>query len=297
MKPIGSLAKFGLYLAAYTAACVWSARWASGAGAAIWPPDAVLLVALLFEQPNRWWWYLLAALPVRWFALGGPYWLLWLSYVNDCLKALLSAGLLRRALSDPPRLNTLRDFASLVVIAAIVSPMFSALAGAGTRAMLGDPFGPVWVQWFLGDSLAIVALVPAFLFTVQSRFRRPLVSAIELSALAFGVLLGAWLAFWYADQVGLYTPLLLYAPIPPLVWATVRAGPAGVSLSLAVIVMVAVAGAGVGHGPFAAYGREVNLLAVQLLLIVLALPLTALALLIDERRKVQQELAWSPRER
>jgi two-component system sensor histidine kinase UhpB len=152
------------------------------------------------------------------------------------------------------------------------------------------------VRWFLGDGLAIIALVPAFLFAAQGRFRRPLVSAGELTALAVSLIFGSWLAFWYADRAATYTPLFLYAPIPALVWAAVRVGPAGVSISLAFMVLFALAGAEVGHGPFAAYGPVVNQLAVQLFLSLLAVPLTALTLLIDERRAAQQALAWSERQ-
>jgi signal transduction histidine kinase len=297
MKTPGGFTKFALFLVAYLAACLWGARWATGAGAALWPPDAVLLIALLVDRPTRWWWYVIAGLPIRWFAVGsGPEWLFWSSYINDCLKALLSAYLLRRTLSDPPWLNTLRDFMVLVLIGALLSPVVSATVGAGTRAFFGDPFGLVWLHWFLGDSLAIVTLVPAFLFGVQARFRRPLVSALELATLALAVLVSAWLAFWSADQAGSYTPILLYTPIPALVWATVRSGPAGVSISMAFIVLFALACADVGHGPFIAYGHAVNRLAVQMFLMVLALPLTTLALLMDERQKALQQLAWNQRE-
>src|SRR5258708_5698001 len=97
MKAIGSLTKLAAFLAAYLAACLWSSKWATGAGAALWPPDAVLLVALLFESPERWWWYVLAALPARLAVLPAtPQWFFWSLYFNDLFKAVLSATLLRR---------------------------------------------------------------------------------------------------------------------------------------------------------------------------------------------------------
>ena len=170
--------------------------------------------------------------------------------------------------------------------------MLSAFGGAGARALLGNPFWPVWLQWFLGDSLAVLTLVPAFLFAAQARFRRPIVSVPELIVLTLTLAFSSWLAFWHADRAATYTPILLYAPIPALVWAAVRVGPAGVSISLAFIVLFALAGADVGRGPFSAYGHTVNLLAVQLFMTLLALPLMALTLLIDERRKTQLELRW-----
>ena len=294
MKPIGPFGKLAIFLAVYLAACTWGAKWATGAGAALWPPDAVLLVALLFDRPERWWWYLLAAMPIRWFVLPqGPQWFLLVAFANDALKAVLSASLLRRLLSDAPWLNTLRDFARFVVVAAVLSPVLSAIGGAASRVLFGNSFWPVWLQWFLGDSLAIIALVPAFLFAAQARFGRPIVSPAELIVLTFTLVGGSWLAFWYADRAATYTPILLYAPIPALVWAAVRFGPAGASISLAFIVLFALAAADQGHGPFIAYGHAINLLAVQLFLTMLTLPLTTLTLLIDERRKAQQSLAWS----
>ena len=78
MKAMGSFTKLAVFLAAYTAACLWSSKWATGTGAALWPPDAVLLIALLFEPPERWWWYLLGAVPVRWLVLSPtPQWFFW----------------------------------------------------------------------------------------------------------------------------------------------------------------------------------------------------------------------------
>jgi signal transduction histidine kinase len=65
---------------------------------------------------------------------------------------------------------------------------------------------------------------------------------------------------------------------------------------MAFIVLFALACADVGHGPFIAYGHAINLLAVQMFLMVLALPLTTLALLMDERRKALQQLASNQRE-
>jgi two-component system sensor histidine kinase UhpB len=297
MDRLSPLIKLALFEAVYLAACLWGMAWARGAGAALWPPDAVLLAALLLDRPERWWLYILGALPVRVAVLtASPLWLFAGMYLNDSLKALLSAWLLRRTNRDTPWLSTLRDLPLMVLVAAVLSPIISAFAGAAVRSFLGSPFWPVWLQWFLGNSLAMLVLLPALLFTAQGRFRYPLVPAGELASLALGVVLSAWVAFWYAGVTGAYTPIFLYAPIPFLLWAIVRAGPAGAGLSLAVVVLFAMAGADVGRGPFAAYGHAVNLLSVQLFLAVLALPVTALALLSEERRNAQEDLAWSQRE-
>src|SRR5262249_50090959 len=160
-----------------------------------------------------------------------------------------------------------------------LSPAISASGGAAARSLLGSSFWPVWLRWFLGNSLAVLVLLPALLFTAQGRFRRPLPSPAEVAALGVGLVLSSWAAYWYADAGGESTPIFLYAPMPFLLWAIVRTGPAGASIALGLVVLFAMAGADVGRGPFAAYGHAVNQLSVQLFLVALALPVTALALL------------------
>src|SRR6187200_674460 len=71
-----------------------------------WFPDSVLLCALLCTRA-RWWLLLIAAtIPIRLFsevATGVPFSLLAGTTLNDYVKAVLGAALLRRFIEDPIR--------------------------------------------------------------------------------------------------------------------------------------------------------------------------------------------------
>ena len=80
-------------------------------------------------------------------------------------------------------------------------------------------------------------------------------------------------------------PALVYLPLPFLLWAAVRFGPAGVNTSLLVVALLSISGAVHGRGPFATSSPAENVLSLQLFLVVISLPLMFLAALIAERRE------------
>src|SRR5262249_57290094 len=75
-------------------------------------------------------------------------------------------------------------------------------------------------------------------------------------------------------------PLLLYAPMPLLLWAAVRFGPRGAASALSFIACLSIWSAVHGRGPFTAQSLAENVLTLQLFLIVVAAPHPLLACLI-----------------
>src|SRR5260370_32926932 len=68
-------------------------------GAPFWSPDSALLCALLLSRPRTWWIFLVASLPLRLFVglpPDAPIWFLLAAFLNDSLKAVVAAALLRR---------------------------------------------------------------------------------------------------------------------------------------------------------------------------------------------------------
>ena len=88
-------------------------------------------------------------------------------------------------------------------------------------------------------------------------------------------------------------PAPLYLPLPFLLWAALRFGPAGASVSFAVMALVVVWGAGHGKGPFSASDAAQNALLVQFFLIFIAPSLLALAAVLKERRVAEDLLRGS----
>ena len=101
--------------------------------------------------------------------------------------------------------------------------------------------------------------------------------------LAGGLLIVSVLVSWPSG--GPWTvPALVYLPLPFLLWAAVRFGPAGASTSLLVVVMVSIWAATQGRGPFISRSPAENVLSLQIFLITVSLPLIFLAALVEERR-------------
>jgi integral membrane sensor domain MASE1 len=69
-----------------------------------------------------------------------PNWFVFATAVNDVLKALLAAYLLRYIARVPTYLSTLQDFGAYLLIAVLLAPALSAFAGAGTRHVLEYEF-------------------------------------------------------------------------------------------------------------------------------------------------------------
>jgi integral membrane sensor domain MASE1 len=74
-----------------------------------------------------------------------------------------------------------------------------------------------------------------------------------------------------------HVPALVYLPLPLLLWAAVRFGPAGVNASLSVVAVLSISGAVHGRGPFTTGTTSDNVLSLQMFLIALSVPLMFLA--------------------
>src|SRR5262245_40217439 len=83
---------------------------------------------------------------------------------------------------------------------------------------------------------------------------------------------------------------MIYLPFPLLLWAAVRFGPRGVSSALSLIAAFAIWNMELGRGPFSALLPGGNLLSLQLFLCVISIPLLCLAVLLQERQRVEESL-------
>jgi PAS domain S-box-containing protein len=262
----------------------------------LWFPDSVLLSTLLLTPPGAWWMYFIAQIPIRFLVavpVGMPVWFVPVGLLNDSLKALLSAFLLRRGAEAGRWFTTVRGFAKYLLIAVTLSPALSAVGGA---ISLRSDFWPTWVQWLLGDALASIVLTPLLYCLVQeSPIIRPRISLrfIEGCCLATGLIAGAYVAF-NTDWSSLRNPgFLLYLPTPFLIWAAVRFGPLGTSSALFVVSMMVTFGGVYGRGPFAATASDAVVLSVQLFLLVPSIAILFLAVLGQQQRQTHSALRES----
>jgi len=106
------------------------------------------------------------------------------------------------------------------------------------------------------------------------------------------LVLGAYFAFGLSHYPG-GTPLLLYLPVPLLLWAAVRFGPFETSGALSVMALVAMYWAINQRGPFASGSSDATALAIQLFLVVPAVPFLLLSVLTQQQRLTDSALRES----
>jgi len=186
--------------------------------------------------------------------------------------------------------HSLHDFWLYLLATGTVTPAISAIGGAASWLARGQQFWPVWRSWFLGDVLANVVVTPLLLYI--ARDWRMLLRATRSTYLeAMGISVGLFFTFQFARQQGYGTPglehIYEYLPVPLLIVAAVRFGPPGASASLAANSALSIA----AMKAYASYlSVDARILATQLFLIVLGVPIMVLAVLIEQQRRAESEL-------
>ncbi len=192
---------------------------------------------------------------------------------------------------------SLRGLVAYVLIAVILAPSGSAFVAAFAGS--GGSYWFYWRVWLLSEALAFLMLAPAIL-TWTSMVRARIWSErasrerwIEAGLIGCGLIAIGVFVFNEPDPGESRIPLLVYLPLPFLLWAAVRFGPAGVNTSLLIVASLSISGAVHGSGPFAVSAPVNNVLALQLFLVTMSVPLMFLATLMEERRQRASMLSES----
>ena len=267
----------------------------------MWPPNAILTAALLLTAPGRWWLYLLAALPAHLLSeLGAlPLPLVLALFVTNCSEAVIAAVGVRWFSAAPDRFDTLRRMAVFIGAGALVAPFVSSFLDAAVVTTLrGESYAHVWRTRFFSNVLTELAVVPVIVILVRGSLpwlrsaelgRRVEAAVLAVVSVAVGAVVFTGPFETWSAVPGSGTPLALL--LPSILWAAVRFGPGGASASLLTTALLAIWAATHGRGPFVRLGVEESVLALQVFLIIIAIPLMCLAALLEERRQVQQELS------
>jgi integral membrane sensor domain MASE1 len=244
--------------------------------------------------------YVLAPIPIRFFVsvpAGTPVWFLVAVFVNDSLKGLLAASLLRRKPDEAPWFHSVRGFFTYLLVAVALAPALSGVLGAATRMAFGGSFWLAWKQWFLGDALANLSLTPALcclFMDLPSVIRAPKARGIEFLLIALGLIAGASIAFSNGIADLSQLQWILYLLIPFVFWVAIRFGPLGTSIVLTSISVVAMFGALFRQGIFSTPAGESAVLSIQHFLLVPSIPFLLIAVLITAIRTAGEELRTQP---
>jgi signal transduction histidine kinase len=263
----------------------------------LWPPNALLMAALLLTPVRAWWVLIAAILPAHLLAElqnGVPLAMVLGWYASNCSEALIGAGLVRAFVPGPLRLDTFRSARTFLLWGALVAPLASSFLDAALVKLIG------WGQGeyldlvrtrFFSNVLAQLTIVPLVVtwaaVGLQGLRSQPRARHVEALLLLLGLLGVSFLAFDLLDAS--LAPALFYAPLPFLLWAAVRLGPAGTATSLAIMAVVTIWSAVHGLGPFAGGAPQDIAREMQLFLIAVSVPLLLLAVVLEERARTERE--------
>jgi PAS domain S-box-containing protein len=258
----------------------------------MWLPNTFLLAALLLSPPRHWAWLLLLAFPVHLLALaqqGTSAIEATLYYVFDCALVLATTSAMRHLGLKDLALCDLRETILYLAVAtgavAAGSLMWSPLIVSLWKG------GDLWSQWglvFLSNLLPFLIALPCIMSALlrgeQIIRSASAAQVVEFTLLILGLVACGMVVFGLQARMAGHPTALAYAPLPFLLLASVRFGPAGLSFSFLAFALIAIFYTLAGHGPLITQSQGETVLWVQIFLLALYVPLLVLAALVEERR-------------
>jgi len=221
-------------------------------GAAIlFPPYAALTAVLLVTRRRDWIVYVTISVLGHFAASLGPWSFSWvgLTAVGIIARASVAALLLQALLGPHPRLDSVASLVGFVLVAAIVAPAIGATIGATNVVLHDSPetYIASWTARFASNALTALVMLPVLLEVTRwlATWKLPRSSRRRLIEIAmFGATLAVSCALAYVALANrqLDSAMAFYAPLPALLWAGLRFGPAGTGLALSTVSIAAIVG-------------------------------------------------------
>ena len=280
--------------AGYYLGCLagFAARFPSSGISFFWPPTALLIAALLLTAQRTWPTLLAAALVAHAVAhaQNGVALATWpIQFLGNAAQAVLAASIVRRRSTGSSLFGDLHTVLTFILGACVVAPAVASLIPAYAYVHLGwaTDFAQAWRARTVSNAVATLTVVPSIVMVWQwlaARPRRFPQRLGEYIVLLIAVL-GVHAATGYVQPTNVLGLLLvLYAPAPFLLWATIRFGGAGLSLALLWTTLLTISSVLVGHGPLASGAGPDTVIGIQLFLVVTAVPMMLIAGLLEQNR-------------
>ncbi len=269
----------------------------------LWPPNSILLAALLITKPRYWWLLLTAAFPAHLAAQvqgGVPSIQIVAWFVSNCSQALIGAGAICLLVGCPLRFESFRDVCIFIAFGALIAPFVSTFIDVAFVTAIGwvqGSYATLWRLRFFSNVLTTLTFVPVIVTCVslgpQILRSAPVQHYVEAAALFLCLLIVSSLVFVESSFGASAVPALIYAPVPFLIWAAIRLGPLGTSTSLLTVALFAVWGTIHGQGPFVTSSAAESVLSTQLFLILLSITLLLLSSVVEQNQKTGKALQQS----
>src|SRR5215469_4619236 len=265
-----------------------------------WPPNAILLAALLLAPRRIWWMLLLAVLPAHLLAqlqTGVPLWTAVGWFITNTGEALVGAYCITQLAPQTKNVfDSVRGVLIFVLFGVLVAPLATSFLDAAAVVLThwGRHYWPLGAERFWTNALAELTVVPAIVTLISHGLPRGRKAGAgkrwEAGLLAVGTLLVTVVVFGAPSLSPATTPALLYAPLPFLLWATIRFGARGLSLSLLCTALISIWCTLHLREPFPYASMPQNILSLQILFCLVAVPLLFLSAVIAEAEGTQESL-------
>ena len=291
----------------YFAGCLvgFALRFPASGISFFWPPTAVLAAALALTAPAAWPSLLVGAFLAHAgaHAYNGVPIAAWpVQFLGNATQAMLAAYVLQRFPATESLYASLRKVLTFILGACLLAPAAASVIPAYVYVRQG--WAPdVWDAWlirFVSNAVATLTLVPSLIVGWQAfSARRTVVTKQwgEFAAILFGLVAAHTIAGFITRTDVLGLSIALFAPVPFLLWATIRLGGAGLSFALLATSLLTVSMAMLGYGPLAAGPTTDTVVGVQVVIVVTAVPMMLIAALLEQNRTEHDALLEMERQK
>lgn len=266
----------------------------------LWPPNAVLLAALL-SRPPRYWWPLLVAVLCAEVLADVPVFTVTQALLFGAInitECLLAASLIRYFLNREMDWYKPKDLSVFLFTVFFIASPVAALGGASVYYFLltnDTSFLTFWRLWWIGDATGLIILTPFLHMLFSAGFQRQSANGtwpqrLELAVAWIVSLMACFLVFSGNLHSEAYLALTPIVVVVAPVWVAIRFGPlAGSCLATAVALYVAFTTAA-GAGPFIRESESHSALLTQEFTVLFTVMVLYIAAFVHQNRRKSNEL-------
>lgn len=260
---------------------------------AVWPPTGIAFAAFLVWGYRVWPGIFLGAFLVNVTTEGSVATSLGIALGNT-LEGLLGAYLVNRFANGRSTFDRAQDIFKFAILAGVVSTTASATFGVTSLALGGFAswanYGGIWLTWWLGDAAGDLIVAPFLvLWSVSHRLHWQREQLFEALLLFLSLFLVGQAVFggWLPTEIKNYP--LEFLSIPLLLWAAFRFGRRAAATASVVLSGIAIWGTLHGFGPFVRGTQNESLLLLQAFMGTIAVTTIAIAAVVAERLRVEEQ--------
>jgi len=262
----------------------------------LWPPNAILLAALILMPTRLWPWCLIAVVPAH-VAISLPAGVPWATllglYCTNTGQALLAAALFRRYGPRDADDSTHKATIAFIATGVFIAPIALSFADVAIAIWTGWSNNDYWQAWclrFFSNAASAAIIVPPILAVARAyrTWQMPSPRRVAESCLLTLciVALGLLVVLAGSSFIGA-VPLLICACLPLLLWAAIRFGQAGASWALLSLVTATMGS--IAHWPVG-FAGQTEILLLQAIFLLISIPVLYLAALYGDLRRYVRQL-------